>query len=74
MFFLLAKEEGIWDSSTTSTQRYRITNDAVSQVESEGKNKGLRMLELPGEISGENFEKCIPSVSPKGFPLAILDH
>lgn len=74
MFFLLSKEEGIWDSSTTLTQRYRITNDAVSQVESEEKNMGLRMLELPVEISGETFEKCISNVSPKGFPLAILDH
>lgn len=35
---------------------------------------GLRMLELPVEISGESKKKGITNAFPKDFPLTVLDH
>lgn len=66
MFLLLAKQESTWESSTASTKRCKLTDDATGYVESEGKNMGLRILRPPVEVSGEIFKKihtqCISQI------------
>lgn len=39
MFFLSDKGESVWESSTASTKRYKVTNDVAAQVESDGKKR-----------------------------------